>query len=86
MIAKLMTRKKSYERMMSIDDNNSMSGVHVAGRSPGANMVSVPDINQKKIRNHPEGGLTTGATRNNGVNRPGGVGSNRKLPYYDSTP
>ena len=45
MIAKLMSRKKSYERMMSIEENSSMSGVHVAGRSPNSNMVSVPDIN-----------------------------------------
>lgn len=75
MIAKLMSRKKSYERMMKVDDG-------LQSRTP--NMLH-PELTQKKNQevlltaaNRGQGGLSRAAANSSSTRK--------QLQYYDSTP
>ena len=76
MIAKLMSRKKSYERMMKVDDG-------MQSRTP--NMLH-PELTQKKNQ---EVLLTANRGQGGGLSRANGGNSSstrKQLQYYDSTP
>lgn len=77
MIAKLMSRKKSYERMMKVDDG-------MQSRTP--NMLH-PELTQKKnqevLMTANRGGAHQGLSRANGGNS---SSTRKQLQYYDSTP
>lgn len=77
MIAKLMSRKKSYERMMKVDDG-------MQSRTP--NMLH-PELTQKKnqevLLTANRGGPHQGLSRANGGNS---SSTRKQLQYYDSTP
>jgi len=73
MIAKLMSRKKSYERIMKIDESGN-GGRH-------SNLLH-PELSSKKNQE-----VLLTANRGNGVSRVQNNSSTRKqLQYYDSTP
>ena len=70
MIAKLMSRKKSYERIMRLEDGPS-GGRHSELKNSGNALMSGP-------RNPPGVSALSRA-------QPGGA-SRKQLQYYDSTP
>ena len=72
MIAKLMSRKKSYERMMKLEDG-------LNGRSPN---ILHPELNKQKNSEV----LLTGNRGGSMLSRQVAGSSNRKLNYYESTP
>jgi len=75
MIAKLMTRKKSYERMMKVDDG-------LQSRTPN---ILHPELTQKK---NAEVLLTANRGHQGGISRAAAKSSStrKQLQYYDSTP
>ena len=73
MIAKLMSRKKSYERMMKVDDG-------LQSRTPN---ILHPELTQKKSAEV----LLTANRGHPAITRASNGSSTRKqLQYYDSTP